>query len=350
MRTVYEAAVNRIRFLFREFPRIVVSVSGGKDSTCLFYLVAVEAERQGRKFEAFFLDQEAEYQSTIEVIEQMMTHPLVIPRWYQVPIYMTNATSHRELFLYAWGEGEEWMREKHPLAIHRIEGEYPKRFYDFFTWFETQDTEPTAHLVGLRIFESLNRQRTMLSENGYKHYKWSTRCGPESYRFYPIYDWHFRDVWKYIADNNLPYNKIYDRMFARAGVNMRTMRISNLIHENSFRSLALLQEFEPETYDRLVRRLGGVHAAALYSQDDYVYSVDKLPPAFSSWREYRDYLLDTTPTEVRERYIRRFAGQEDDENVHRHQVRQILLNDWEGNLQNTRPRRRKIREQWWDLL
>src|SRR5690606_36660371 len=141
-----------------------------KDSTCLFYLVASEAERQGRKFEAFFLDQEAEYQSTVEVIEQMMTHPLVIPRWYQVPIYMTNATSHRELFLYAWGEGEEWMREKHPLAIHQIEGEYPKRFYDFFAWFETQDTEPTAHLVGLRIFESLNRQRTMITQNGYKHY------------------------------------------------------------------------------------------------------------------------------------------------------------------------------------
>lgn len=348
---VYEAAVKRIRFIFREFPRVVVSISGGKDSTCLFYLVATEAERLGRKFEAFFLDQEAEYQSTIDIIEQMMQHPLVIPRWYQVPIYMTNATSHKDLFLYAWGPGERWIREKHPLAIHGIDAPYPKRFYDFFDWFEQQDQEPTAHLVGLRQFESLNRHRTVYKANGYKHYKWSTRCAKEgSYRFYPIFDWQFRDVWKYIADNNIPYNRLYDRMYAKLGTNMRTMRVSNLIHERSFRALAHVQEFEPETYDKLVVRLGGIHCAALYAEDKFIYDAEHLPSAFKTWREYRDYLLATTPTEVRERYLKRFAKQDDDETVHKHQVRQLLLNDWEGSLQNVRPRKSKLREQWWDLL
>src|SRR5690606_14119258 len=160
--------------------------------------------RRGRRIGVFFLDQEAEYQSTIDMIDTMMRHELVEPLWYQVPLRMTNATSHRELFLHAWAEGEEWLRPKSDISIHRIDRPYPDRFYPFFTWFERQDSTPTAHVVGLRIFESMNRQRTMLKKNGYKHYGWSTACGEASYRFYPIFDWHGRDVWKYIADNALP--------------------------------------------------------------------------------------------------------------------------------------------------
>lgn len=348
---VHEAAIRRIRFVFREFPRIVVSVSGGKDSTCLYHLALAEAERSGREIEVFFLDQEAEYQSTIDMIDSMMRHPLVIPRWYQVPIRMTNATSHRELFLHAWKPGEDWVRPKSDISIHGIDGDYPDRFYDFFPWLEAQDPEPTAHLVGLRIFESLNRQRTMLKANGYRHYKWSTACAAESsYRFYPIFDFHNRDVWKCIADNGLPYNRLYDRMYLRSGANKRTMRVSNLIHEQAFRALAQLQEFEPDTYDALVRRLGGVHCAALYGEEKYIYSADDLPEAFATWRAYRDHLLSTTPSDVRQRYERRFAGQPDEPAVHQHQVKQLLLNDWEGKLPNTRTKTGKLKEQWWDLL
>lgn len=347
---VYEAAVNRIRFVFHEFERVVVSVSGGKDSTCLYHLVLAEAERRNRPFELFFLDQEAEYQSTIDMIEGMMRHPLVIPRWYQVPIRMTNATSHRDVFLHAWAEGEEWIRPKSDISIHQIAEPYPQRFYDFFAWLEEQDREPTAHLVGIRMFESLHRQRTVMKQNGYKHYKWSTACGPASYRFYPVYDWQVRDVWKFIADSGVPYNRLYDRMYARSGANMRTMRVSNLIHEQAFRSLAQVQEFEPDTYDRLVRRIGGVHMAALYAEDRFIYSADELPPAFPTWKAYRDYLLMSTPTDAAERYRKRFAKQSDDESMARHQVRQLLLNDWENNLQNTRIKQSKLREQWWDKL
>jgi predicted phosphoadenosine phosphosulfate sulfurtransferase len=348
---VYEAAVNRMRFIFNEFPRIVVSVSGGKDSTCLWHLAIKEAERRNQKVEVFFLDQEAEYQSTVDQIDLMMRNPLVIPRWYQVPIQMTNATSHRQVFLNAWYEGEQWIREKSELAIHSIGGEYPRRFYDFFKWYEGQDKEPTAHLVGLRIFESMNRQRTMCKANGYKHYKWTTAsASPGSYRVYPIFDWHFRDVWKYIVDNNLPYNRMYDRMYCRSDINMRTMRVSNLIHEQAFRSLAQLQEFEPDTFDKLSKRLQGVHCAAMYSTDKFLFSAAKLPENFLTWLAYRDYLLATTPSSKRARFKKRFLKQGDDEIVCQHQVKQLLLNDWEGKLHDTHQKRSNIRSIWWDKL
>lgn len=351
VRTVFDAARNRVRFIFSEFENVTVSFSGGKDSTCLYYLCLWEAERIGRRFELMFLDQEAEYQSTIDIVESAMSHPLVSPRWYQVPMMLTNATSHQEEFLHAWEEGADWVREKSKIAIHSIEEDYPQRFYKFFPWLEKQSKAPTAHLVGLRTFESMSRQRTMLKENGYKHYAWSTKASREgSYRFYPIWDFQFKDVWKMIADHDLPYNRVYDQMIAKSGVNFRTMRVSNLIHEQAFRSLASLHEFEPDTYDRLARRLGGVHCAANFSDEDFIYDASKLPKAFKNWRKYRDHVLASTPTDHIERYKKRFAKQPQDERVYQHQVKQMLLNDWEGKIPRTSQTVQKIKEIWWNRL
>src|SRR5690606_9347594 len=123
-KNVLEAAQERISLLFDDFENVVVSVSGGKDSTVLLDLCRREAQRRGRVVHAFFLDQEAEYQSTIDQIRYLMTLPGVVPHWYQVPIRMTNATSLRVPFLNAWWPGEKWMHDKDPLAIHEINGPY----------------------------------------------------------------------------------------------------------------------------------------------------------------------------------------------------------------------------------
>ena len=76
----------------------------------------------------------------------------IIPKWYQVPIYMTNSASMKDVFLYAWGEGEKWMRPKEPNSIHSISEDYPKRFYEIFPYFEKKNPKK-AYLVGLRAEE-----------------------------------------------------------------------------------------------------------------------------------------------------------------------------------------------------
>jgi len=344
-------SVRRIRWLFREFPRVVVSVSSGKDSTVLYHLALTEAERAGRKVEVFFLDQEAEYQSSIDIISQWMRHPLVIPKWYQVPLLLTNATSHRDVFLRAWWPGEKWIRDKDPIAISEIDGHYPNRFYDFFPWIEAQASEKTAFLVGIRMWESLNRQRATKIHAGYENYGWSTKTkNPLSFRFYPIYHWQPRYIWKYIADSGVPYNNVYNKMYMKSGVDLCKMRVSNLVHEQAYRSLLSLQEYEPETYERLITRLGGVHAAALYANEQGIYKADKLPTAHPSWLSYRDYLLETTPSEYKERFSKRFSRQHTDEATCKQQVKQLLSNDWEGNLPILRPKAERLRETWWNRL
>ena len=348
---VLTAARARVSAIFDDFDRVVVSVSGGKDSGVIYDLVLREASTRGRRAEVFFLDQEAEYQSTIDVIEEWMRDPRADPKWFQVPIRMTNATSHQDYWLHAWGPGEPWIREKDSVATHSIAEAYPDRFHEFFEWYESQATCRTAFVVGLRSRESFNRYRAVTKGAAHRDWSWSTKTKSAlSVRVYPIYDWTFGDVWKYIVDQDLPYNKHYDRMFAKHGTNVSRMRVSNLIHEQAFRCLTDLQEFEPDTYDLMVRRLGGVHCAALYAREEHVMNARKLPAKFPTWRAYRDYLLDSTPLDRIDRFRARFAKQAADENTCRQQVRQVLTNDWENSVGIKNANLEKLRERWWGLL
>lgn len=354
-RSVLEAAQDRISTVFDRFERIVVSVSSGKDSTCLYHLALAEARRRGRRIIVFFLDQEAEYQASIDLMRQMMAHPRVDPWWYQVPLEMTNATSYSAPMLHAWGDGESWMRPKEPNAITSIPPHCPRRFYGFFEWIESQQSEPTAFLVGLRSKESMNRFRAVTKNPGFDGIPWSTRTKtPHVFRFYPIYDWTFGDVWKFIADGSHPYNRVYDAMYCIKGKKVNAIRISNLIHEKSFSCLAELQQIEPDTYDRLCQRIEGVHSAAIYSRERSIYNADDLPGTFSTWREYRDSLLNSAPMDDRhrERLRKRFAGQPDIDSVHRQQCRQVLLCDYENSIPvNTKATSKAaLRAKWWDLL
>ncbi|HEX6940907.1 MAG TPA: phosphoadenosine phosphosulfate reductase family protein [Longimicrobiales bacterium] len=347
---VLAAARERVRRVFDEVENVWVSVSGGKDSTVLRHLALQEAERRGRRITLFFLDQEAELQSTIDLVREWMRSPATDPAWYQVPIRMTNATSHREYFLHAWGPGERWIREKDPIAIHEAPGA-PDRFYPFFEWVEGRVERPTAFLVGLRSRESFDRFRAVTKQAGRRDWAWTTKtASPLAFRAYPLYDWTDGDVWKYIADHGLTYNRYYDRMYAKYGDSPARMRVSYLMHEKSFRGLVDLQEFEPETYERLVSRLGGVHYAALYAEEDLLMAVRELPAGFGSWRAYRDYLLATTPIDRIDRFRKRFAGQPEAEEVFRQQCRQILANDWEGSLPVHKPKLLRQRELWWNRL
>ena len=333
---VLEAVIKRISFLFDNYDNIQLAFSGGKDSTVLFHLVNAEAKKRGRKFILYFQDQEAEYQGTIDFVEWAMLQPNVIPQWYQVPIFMTNAASHEQLFLWAWGEGEEWVREKHPLAIQKIENQYPKRFYKFNLWVAQQNRKnfkgSFVSIIGLRAEESPDRRFVMFGEDSDLFW---LRRKTEPNKAYPIIDWSYTDVWKYLVENNLKYNKVYDKMYMLGG-NLRYFRVSNLVHEKAFRCLTDLQELEPETYDKLERRLKGVHTAAMYGKENLMYSIKELPQQFKSWKEYKDFLLTSIHPDLKRIFEYQWLRLQniDDEDCFKYMVKRILLCDWEGNITN----------------
>ena len=273
---VVEAARERVSFIFDQFENIHVSISGGKDSTVLTHLVLEEAKRRDRRVGIFFLDEEVVYQSTIDMIEYMMEEMApdhVIPLWLQIEFNLTNATSLTETQFIPWeaGKHEYWLRPKKSYSIKfppwdretAVIADKNKGFgfYDVFVNFERCYTN-TAFLVGLRGTESPNRWRTV-SKNpasiGGQPVYWATKKG-ENFSMYPLYDWNFHDVWKYIFDHGLRYHKIYDYQFKK-GYNIQEMRISSLIHEKSFKALVDLPEFEPKTYNKILKRAKGIGLA-----------------------------------------------------------------------------------------
>ena len=351
---VLDAAHQRLGWILDRFQTIVISVSGGKDSQLLFELAWRMMRERGRELHAFFIDQEAEYASTIDVIRDLMSRPGVVPHWYQVPLYMTVAVSYSMDQLYAWGPGEPWMREKDPLAIHSIDEPYPQRFYPFLEWFNRRWGADAAFLVGLRAEESLNRYRAVTRWPGIEGVPWCSKTHGQAMNFYPIYDWSFDDIWHYFWREGIHYNRIYDFMHAKdSAEQIRKYRVSYLLHEKSFRSLVSLQEFEHETYDRLVRRVPGVHTGALYAGEASVFSTLERPERFATWLEYREHLLATLPTPRVAAFRARFARQQENEHVFKQQVRQILINDWENNvpIENLKTEEREDwRKRWMEIL
>lgn len=330
---VVTAARERIAYLFDNYDNIQLSFSGGKDSTALFHLVNAEAEKRGRKFYLYFLDQEAEYQGTIDLMEWAMSRPNVIPLWYQVPIFMTNAVSQEQLFLWAWGDGEKWVREKSKLSIHSIATKYPKRFHKFNLWVGRNLAKlpgKSVSIIGLRAEESPDRRFVLFGENS-ETFWLRQKSNPN--KAYPIIDWSYTDVWKFLIENKLRYNTIYDKMYM-LGMNLRFMRVSNLVHEKAYRCLCELQELEPETYNKLEQRLKGVHCAAIYARENLVYSIKKLPDAFKTWKEYKDFLLDAIHPDLAKifRYQWSRFGDTDDVGACKYMVKRILLCDWEGSI------------------
>lgn len=330
---VLQATIERISLLFDEYDNIQLSFSGGKDSTVLFHLINEEAKKRDRKFILYFQDQEAEYQGTIDFVEWAMQQPNVIPLWYQVPIFMTNAASHTQLFLWAWGENESWVRKKHPIAIQSIDGRYPKRFHKFNLWAGQNLKKlegSSVSVIGLRAEESPDRRFVMFGEDS--ELFWLRRVN-EPNKAYPIIDWKYTDVWKYLIEGGFKYNRVYDKMYMM-GHDIRKMRVSNLVHEKAFRCLSDLQELEPETYNRLESRLQGVHAAGIYGKENLIYSIRSLPDNFASWKDYKDFLLENIHPDLSRLFKFQWSrfGDTDDDGACKYMVRRILLCDWEGNI------------------
>lgn len=344
---VLTAARRRIGWVFDHFEEVIVSLSGGKDSTALAHLAIAEAERRGRRVGVFFLDEEVVYQSTADQVERLMTSSsAVIPMWLQVEFRLTNATSQTETQLVCWEAGKHklWMRPKKKWSIQHPPWDTERQtvrnrakgfgFYDALDNFEACHPG-AAFLVGLRAAgESPNRWRAVTKNpvdvDGESVY-WATERR-NSVSLYPLYDWNFHDVWKYIATHGVPYSRIYDMQF-RKGYSINEMRVSSLVHERSYRSLVDLPEFEPKTYQRLLKRVRGIALAQEQGKSAKLYAARKLPQNFRTWREYRDHLLDTHPDgEHVGIFRRRFAAHLENEYVARQQCRQVILNDYENNV------------------
>lgn len=341
---VLDAARKRMEYIFDEFEHIIVSISGGKDSTVLAHLALEEAHKRGRRIGLFYLDEEVVYKATIDQVSYLMDlYPENTMRyWLQIPFNLTNSVDIGDGQLHCWesSQRKNWMHKRsssnilNPPWTHETTVRDKRKgfgFYDVMDNFEA-GFDRCAHLVGLRADESLNRYRAMVKNPGYKEIFWSTARTKGSVNFYPLYDWAFNDIWKYMDTYKVRHHAYYDFAFLK-GTPVNAMRVSSLIHEKSFKAIQELPEFEPQTYEKLLARCKGISFAQETAKDKKVFKCQTLPKNYTKWVEYRDFLLKTFSVDAhKEVFEKRFSKHLNNEFVARQQCRQLILNDYENNL------------------
>lgn len=331
---VFDEALNRIRMLFDTHDDIIVSMSGGKDSTVVFNLALMVAREKSRlPLKVFWLDQEAEWQHTVDYMNEIFNMPEVEPYWFQIPFDFTNSLSAQSNFLRVFDEACEskWVHKKSDISIKENPTKF-NRYHDLVKQLPTAITDKNAAvLVGMRMSESPRRRMPITGTAGKWHgITWCTKAIGNTRKFWPIYDFTDDDVWTAIAKNHWKYNEVYDIMY-RWGTPKKMMRVSALIHETAWHSLEMLQEFEPKTYNRFVARIPGTHTFN-HAFDESGIVPRTLPFAFKDWKEYRDYLLEhITKPEYKELFRKRWIGQ-DGEEWYKIHVKEVIINDIDGTL------------------
>jgi predicted phosphoadenosine phosphosulfate sulfurtransferase len=132
------------------------------------------------------------------------------------------------------------------------------------------------------------------------------------------------------------------------------MRVSNLIHEKSYKCLVDLPKYEPDTYGKLCKRISGIATASRYASEKLIFSNKKLPSHYKTWQEFRDFLLNSIPNEdQKEAFRKRYEKQDKSEKMYQSQCGQLLINDYEGSRSYNTKGNEKLnreKEKWMKLL
>lgn len=318
---VYEASLERIDFVFKNFKRIYVSFSGGKDSGVMLNLVLEYMRKNNitKKIGLMTMDNEANYNYSLEFMHRIVEKNLDLldVYWCCLPISLPCTVSSYEIDYVCWGEDDEdrWVRPRPEQSyITNIENcpfdffeenMSDKDFYNSFgEWYG--GGELTACLIGIRTDESLNRFRAIMNQKKetLDEQCWTKRNGETVFNCYPIYDWRTEDIWTANARFEWDYNKLYD-VFYMAGLSVPQMRVASPFMSESKSSLNLYRVIDPETWARLCARVNGANFVATYGKQ-LDYKSIKLPEGHT-WKSFVKFLLDTLPKEVAQNFRQRFA-------------------------------------------
>jgi len=314
---VYTAALERIRYLYKRFDHIVVSFSGGKDSTAVLNLtIEVARELNRLPVHTVFVDEEAIHPPTVEYVERVRHNPDVRLDWYCLPVQHRNACSNEQPFWYCWHPEEKhlWVRQMPEGAITSCPHfKWGDSFQDWMPRIFPKSMGTVGVLTGIRTQESMRRYRVIAQKKNDAYITAGAENG-NCYRAHPIYDWSSEDVWKLVQVKGLDYNHTYD-VFNRTSLHgkLLTQRVCPPYGEEPLRGLWVYAECWPDMWHKMVDRVPGVATAWRYANTELYSNWTK--PSSMSWKqatemvlqsytdpEYRNMVADAVNDLVRQHY------------------------------------------------
>lgn len=323
-KNVYEAAQERLAYIFGEFEHIYVSFSGGKDSGLLLNLILRYMREHGitRKIGLFHQDFEAQYEKTTEYVARTFEDNLayIEPFWVCLPMGSKTNLSNYDIFWYPWDNEKQeiWVRpmpsyqyviniDNNPFDFYQYKMLQEDVYNQFGRWFKNyRGGGKTVGLLGLRTDESLNRYNAIINKRyDYKGIKWITQGHKDVWTASPIYDWAVQDVWVANGKFGFDYNRLYD-LFYKAGQSVDQMRVASPFNEWAAQSLNLYRVIEPKTWSKLVGRINGANFGAIYGNTKAMGYREIALPEGHTWKSYAEFLLATLSPKIRNMYLEKF--------------------------------------------
>ena len=297
---VVSMAYQRIKNTFDSAERIILSISGGKDSIILNDLIFKMVQRgmvDKSKLAVDFVDEEAIYPCVEKIVKNMRVQWMSIGvpfNWWcvQVKHYNCfNSLSQDESFI-CWDETKKdvWVREKPPFAQEHHEL-LVERQDTYQHWMDKRfRRENAVTFIGLRASESIQRRNILVTAL-------TTNKSP---KIYPIYDWTDKDIWKYIMDNGLEFPDAYVYMY-QIGIPKNRLRISQFFSVDTAKSLVNMCEYYPKLFDKICKREPNAYMAMLYYDTEF-FRHSKAKGKKKSEEEEKDYKQMTLDAMVNPNY------------------------------------------------
>ena len=295
---VFSAARRRIVEQMRAGHRIFVCFSGGKDSSVVLYLCLEAAAECGYgDIDVGFEDGEVMDLEVVEHAAYVAGLDGVKFHWFLSCFPVPNCGSRFMPFIWAWDprERDRWYRT------------LPDEYICTRQWarynFNTRRFPPPAgrKLIltqGLRTDESpmryAGRVRTKSALN-------SSPSGGGGYAFCPIYDWHWRDVWRYLSGKR--YAAVYDT-YARLGLPGNLPRVSVVTAAEHAELLHARRDVDAAFIAMVNRRCPGIAWVAQHGRK----ALSPKPAPGQSWRELCEWLIEQpAPDWYRDRISKQYA-------------------------------------------